>query len=174
MAIVRKSTLPDASLPIPAGFYNLAIVKAEHKKAASSNADMLVLELQIVSPAEVQTEGRTIKTAGKKSTHRVVLTEKGNVWVKEIEQLTGDVLPEELDTEVVAKAAAEALAPNGENGILYLCNVELKPAPYYETDPVTRKEVIGADGQKKIKGWSFERAGREWPKAVTEAVAAQM
>ncbi len=174
MAIVRKSTLPDASLPIATGFYNLAITKAEHKKAVSSNADMLVLELQIVSPAEVQSEGRTIKTAGKKATQRIVLTDKGNVWVKEIEQLTGDVLPEELDTEVVAKAAAEALAPSAENGILYLCNVELKPVPYYKIDPVTKKEVIGGDGQKEIKGWSFERAGREWPKAVTEAVAAQM
>jgi hypothetical protein len=87
--------------------------------------------------------------------------------------LTGDELPEEIDTTVICQAAAEALAPNSEQGILYLCNVELKPAPYYQTDPVTRKEVIGPDGQKIIKGWSFERVGREWPKAVTQEVMAQ-
>lgn len=172
MAIVRKSTLPDNSLPIPAGLYNLAIIKAEYKKFESSGADGVVLELQIVSPAEAQSEGRTVKTAGKKVTHRIVLSPKTNMWVKEIEQLLGSPLPEDdLDTTEEAKAVAEALNPSDVNPIKFLVNVELKPVERFQYDKVTKKEVIGPDGQKVHAGWTFERASREWPKAISGEAA---
>lgn len=171
MAIIRKSNLPDISGPIPQTVYTLAIKSAEHKKSAASNVDMLVLTLQIVSPATVPQEGKNVKTAGRTSVHRIVVSEKTDLWVKEFQQLLGGELPEEIDTEELCKSAAAALNPSDENPIQYLINVELKPVPRYKFDPATKKEVIGDDGQKIITGYNFERVGRDWPQACTAEVA---
>jgi hypothetical protein len=170
MAIVRKSSLPDNSGPIPQTVYTLAIKSAEHKKSAN-NSDMLVLTLQIVAPASVPQEGKNVKTAGRTAVHRIVATDKSNLWVKEIEQLLGTELPEDLDTEEVCKSAALALNPSDENPIQYLINVELKPVERYKFDPATKKEVIGPDGQKIVTGYTFERVSRVWPQACTAEVA---
>jgi hypothetical protein len=170
MAIVRKSSLPDNSGPIPQTVYTLVIKSAEHKKSAN-NSDMLVLTLQIVSPANVPQEGKNVKTAGRTAVHRIVATDKSNLWVKEIEQLLGTELPEDIDTEEVCKSAAAALNPSDENPIQYLINVELKPVERYKFDPATKKDVIGEDGQKIVTGYTFERVSRVWPQACTAEVA---
>lgn len=171
MALIRKAALPDMSGPIPQGIYTLAITKAEYKKSASgSESDMLVLELQIVAPANVQHEGQNVKTAGRKMTHRVVCTEKSNIWVKEFEQLLDGELPDEIDTKDLCVSAAAELSP-GENGLKYLVGVELAPDPYFETDKATNKPVIGADGQKVIRGYSFKRVSKTWPKPCSKEVA---
>lgn len=170
MAIVRKSSLPDNSGPIPQTVYTLAIKSAEYKKS-SNNSDMLVLTLQIVSPVSVPSEGKTCKTGGRTAVHRIVVTDKSDMWVKEFEQLLGAELPEDIDTEDLCKTAAVALNPSDENPIQYLINVELKPVPRYKFDPATKKEVIGDDGQKIITGYNFERVSRVWPQACTAEVA---
>jgi hypothetical protein len=170
MAIVRKSSLPDNSGPIPQTVYTLAIKSAEYKKS-SNNSDMLVLTLQIVSPASVPQEGRNCKTAGRTAVHRIVVTEKSDMWVKEFEQLLGAELPEDIDTEDLCKTAAEALNPSDTNPIQYLINVELKPVERYKFDPATKKDVIGEDGQKIVTGYTFERVSRVWPQACTAEVA---
>lgn len=170
MAIVRKSELPDNTGPIPQTVYTLAIKSAEHKKAGSGN-DMLVLTLQIVSPANVPQEGKNVKTAGRTSVHRITCSPNTNMWIKEFEQLLGGELPEDIDTETLCKGAAADLHPSDESPIKYLINVELKPVPRYKYDNATKKEVLGDDGQKIITGYNFERVGRDWPQACTAEVA---
>lgn len=162
MALVRKANLADGSVAIPRDLYTVGILEVVNGKS-KRGMPMLALSLQILSPATVSNEGKIVKTAGRKFKTYITVSTETNGWVKEIEQLVGDVLPDDIDTDVLFPALVDELTGK------VLVNVELDSDPFFEAD--ANYKPILTNGQKTIKGYGIKRVAKVWPQALGKEAA---
>lgn len=152
MGIRKKSDLIDPRAVLPRTEAVLMIQEANRQLSQSSGQPMVVFKLKALSPDAVETpNGTKASVAGREITHYISFSDKaigGSLSV--YEQLSNTTVPDEFDDEAVQEALVD-MAGKVFNGRIY-------SEPYFETEPGTRKNVLGEDGKPIVKGYSTRLA----------------